>query len=243
MYFKATRAEGLRDRFSSVDRWPMAPHSRDQMTRMANFDVGAMRLLMTSDSAVISSDRHTSKPLEFHFGVDQKRLSNGQCEKRWIRCEAQGILAKLFFQEIGLGLEWNEGRGRARIGGAMFGADDVPDAVRIPCTAREFRAIVRELMTPGGNPTRLEDFVGWPRKQIDERGGEYRAKADPHRGAPHVARLMGMVAQVEADLDEADLDDEATQSPIDLLDVVFEGGLTGFAAKLGGNGGLLDQAL
>ena len=196
----------------------MAPHSRDQMTRMSKIDVGAMRLLMTSDGSVISFDRHTSKPLEFHFGLDRQRLTRGQCEKLWLRCEAQGILAKFFLQEIGLGKEWNEVRGRARIGGATFGADDAPDAIKIPCTTQEFRAIVRDFMTPDGNPTRTKEVVGWLRQQIDQRGGEYRAKADPRGGAPHVARLMGIVAQVEAGLDEADLEDEATQSPIDLLD-------------------------
>jgi hypothetical protein len=101
----------------------------------------------------------------------------------------------------------------------------------------------RDFMAPDGNPTRLEEVVGWLAKQNDERAGEYRAKADPHGGAPHVARLVGMVAQAEAELDEADLDDEATQSPIDLLDFVLDGDLTGFAAKLGGNGGLLNQAM
>jgi hypothetical protein len=69
----------------------------------------------------------------------------------------------------------------------------------------------------------MEQFVAWLREQVDERGGEYRAKADPHGGTPHVAGVMGMVAQAQADLGsaglgEADLDNEATQSSIDLLD-------------------------
>jgi hypothetical protein len=52
-----------------------------------------------------------------------------------------------------------------------------------------------------------------------------------------------MVAQAGAGLDQADLEDEATQSPIDLLDFVLDGDLTGFATKIVGNGGLLNQAM
>jgi hypothetical protein len=217
------------------------------MTPMANFDVGALRLLMTSDGAVFLFDQHTSKPLEFHFGAYRKRLGDRQCEKLCIRCEARGILAKFFAPEIGLGKEWND-FADARVGGATFGADGVPDAIQIPCATQEFPAIVREYMTPDGNPTRMEEFVGWLREQSDVRGREYCAKAVPHGGAPHVSRLMRMVAQVEANLDgsglsEADLDDEAPQSPFDLLDFVLEGDLTGVAAKLEGNSRLLNQAM
>jgi hypothetical protein len=112
---------------------------------MANFDVGAMRLLVTSDGLVVSFDRSSSKPLEFHFGVDRKRLTTGQYEKLWIHCEAQGILAMFYLDQIGLGKVWNDVRGRARIGGATSAAKDAPDAIRISHTAGQFRGMTREL--------------------------------------------------------------------------------------------------
>jgi hypothetical protein len=62
MYLKVNRAVGLRDTFSSVDQRPMAPHSRDQMNRMANFDFGAMRLLVTRVWTIFSRASFAMRP-------------------------------------------------------------------------------------------------------------------------------------------------------------------------------------
>jgi hypothetical protein len=40
-------------------------------------------------------------------------------------------------------------------------------------------------------------------QQLDQRRGEYRAKADPHGGIRQVVRLVGMIAAADADLSEA----------------------------------------
>jgi hypothetical protein len=96
MHSKTTRVDGLSDDSSPTDQRPMAPHSREQTTGMANFGVGTMWLLIRNDGVVRSFDRHTSRRLEFHFDVDRKRPTNGQYDRPWIRQAAQ---VEMFYRD------------------------------------------------------------------------------------------------------------------------------------------------